>query len=228
MTRSRELKKQAGSRRAPGWPGISFFRAIPAARALRQSQGHHVNLMKEKRQTACKPGSVRGRCRARYSGCPPSLTRVRPLDGHSSGTFVAERLTRPTRGSARKTPARLAPHVPSYLVLLPVGFAVPLPLPVARCALTAPFHPCPARKPGGLLSVALSLGLTPAGRYPAPFFRGARTFLPRRSGSGHPAIWLVLEVGASGTGVNLCRNRVPNCGGCAAKAAARPAGRPGP
>jgi len=28
-----------------------------------------------------------------------------------------------------------------YLVLLPVGFAVPLPLPVARCALTAPFHP---------------------------------------------------------------------------------------
>ena len=30
-----------------------------------------------------------------------------------------------------------------YLVLLPVGFAVPLPLPVARCALTAPFHPYP-------------------------------------------------------------------------------------
>ncbi len=27
-----------------------------------------------------------------------------------------------------------------YSVLLPVGFAVPLPLPVARCALTAPFH----------------------------------------------------------------------------------------
>jgi hypothetical protein len=30
----------------------------------------------------------------------------------------------------------------SYLVLLPVGFSVPLPLPAARCALTAPFHPC--------------------------------------------------------------------------------------
>jgi len=28
-----------------------------------------------------------------------------------------------------------------YLVLLPVGFAVPLMLPPARCALTAPFHP---------------------------------------------------------------------------------------
>src|SRR5947209_17292124 len=30
----------------------------------------------------------------------------------------------------------------SYLVLLPVGFSVPPPLPAARCALTAPFHPC--------------------------------------------------------------------------------------
>ena len=28
-----------------------------------------------------------------------------------------------------------------YLVLLPVGFAVPRPSPAARCALTAPFHP---------------------------------------------------------------------------------------
>src|SRR5271169_6860351 len=30
----------------------------------------------------------------------------------------------------------------SYLVLLPVGFSLPPPLPAARCALTAPFHPC--------------------------------------------------------------------------------------
>ena len=28
-----------------------------------------------------------------------------------------------------------------YLVLLRVGFAVPSPLPLTRCALTAPFHP---------------------------------------------------------------------------------------
>ena len=50
-----------------------------------------------------------------------------------------------------------------YLVLLPVGFTVPAPLPAPRCALTAPFHPCRprarrrARGFGGLLSVALSL-----------------------------------------------------------------------
>ena len=56
-----------------------------------------------------------------------------------------------------------------YSVLLPVGFAVPLPLPVARWALTPPFHPyrhrprTPKRRgtAGGLLSVALSLGSPP-------------------------------------------------------------------
>ncbi len=91
-----------------------------------------------------------------------------------------------------KAPVQTALNAPSYLVLLPVGFAVPLPLPVARCALTAPFHPYRSRRAGGLLSVALSLGLTPAGRYPAPFFRGARTFLPypllgQARSSGHLA-----------------------------------------
>src|SRR5262244_3788799 len=32
---------------------------------------------------------------------------------------------------------------PSYLVLLRVGFAMPRALLRGRCALTAPFHPCP-------------------------------------------------------------------------------------
>src|SRR3546814_13255916 len=56
-----------------------------------------------------------------------------------------------------------------YSVLLPVGFALPPPLPEARCALTAPFHPCPPNpdpgpaQAGGLLSVALSLGSPPPG-----------------------------------------------------------------
>ena len=59
------------------------------------------------------------------------------------------------------------PHARPYLILLPVGFALPPLLPEARCALTAPFHPylaeaaCAARA-GGLFSVALSLGLPPA------------------------------------------------------------------
>jgi hypothetical protein len=63
------------------------------------------------------------------------------------------------------------PLVP-YLALLRVGFAVPLPLPAARCALTAPFHPylCSASGAiGGLLSVALSVASRRPGvtRHPA-------------------------------------------------------------
>jgi len=36
-----------------------------------------------------------------------------------------------------------------YSVLLPVGFALPPALPQARCALTAPFHPCRSVLPAG-------------------------------------------------------------------------------
>ncbi len=50
--------------------------------------------------------------------------------------------------------------LPPYLVLLRVGFALPLSLPIARCALTAPFHPYleTRRWLGGIFSVALSVG----------------------------------------------------------------------
>src|ERR1043165_5086509 len=55
--------------------------------------------------------------------------------------------------------ARTSPRRP-YSVLLPVGFAMPSPLPETRCALTAPFHPCGSLAGGrGTLSVALSLRL---------------------------------------------------------------------
>src|ERR1700722_9987928 len=78
---------------------------------------------------ACKPGSV------------PACAG----DGHSSGTPVAGRLARPTRTTIRK---RINCH--PYLVLLPVGLALPRPLPCARCALTAPFQPCSSSPLSGL------------------------------------------------------------------------------
>ena len=53
------------------------------------------------------------------------------------------------------------PSCHPYSVLLPVGFALPLLLPVARWALTPPFHPYHDDYRGGLLSVALSLGSPP-------------------------------------------------------------------
>ena len=68
-----------------------------------------------------------------------------------------------------------------YSVLHPVGFTVPRPLPATRCALTAPFRPYPPKGRryafcGTSLS-HLAEAKQPAGRYPAPLFRGARTFL---------------------------------------------------
>src|SRR5580704_16876469 len=82
----------------------------------------------------------------------------------------------------------------SYLVLLPVGFSLPPPLPAARCALTAPFHPCRPRgfpkRAGGILSVALSLGSPPPGvtRHRTSMEPGLSS--PRATAeSGHPTVW---------------------------------------
>jgi hypothetical protein len=79
----------------------------------------------------------------------------------------------------------------SYLVLLPVGFSLPPPLPAARCALTAPFHPC---RPPGMPETDRRCtfcgtfpGVAPAGRYPAPHLRGARTFLSPPFGGERPS-----------------------------------------
>jgi len=101
-------------------------------------------------QPACKPGSVWPAARAADATAIPLARR---LPGASSN--LPKRLIRTDPG--------LLPRR-SYSVLLPVGFAVPLPSPEARCALTAPFHPCPglnATRRGGLFSVALSLGFYP-------------------------------------------------------------------
>src|SRR5512147_2210267 len=79
----------------------------------------------------------------------------------------------PEAGAGRPTP-RLAARTPPYLLLHQVGFAVPPLSPGARCALTAPFHPCHARLAapfGGLFSVALSCGS------------------PRPAVGRHPALW---------------------------------------
>jgi len=69
----------------------------------------------------------------------------------------------PGGGNAPSQHADAAAPLPPYLVLLRVGFALPAPLLERRCALTAPFHPYPARRfparLGGMFSVALSVGV---------------------------------------------------------------------
>src|SRR5512140_3345352 len=86
-----------------------------------------------------------------------SFTREREGDDHSSRPGIADGLERPTR---RLRTGR--PETPPYLVLLRAGFSLPSPLPVTRCALTAPFHPycrSPEASGSGVFSVPLSFRL---------------------------------------------------------------------
>ena len=48
-------------------------------------------------------------------------------------------------------------------------------------------------------------GVAPAGRYPAPFFHGARTFLPVSRQGGRPAGWRSECGGADGAGQPVAR-----------------------
>ncbi len=107
-------------------------------------------------QAVCKPGSV-----------PCDCLRKKSWGGdHSSGALVAQSPQcdlperRPEDGACR-TPAMSENTARaggrSYLVLLPVGFTVPVLLPAPRWALTATLSPLPRSCRGGFLSVALSL-----------------------------------------------------------------------
>ena len=115
---------------------------------------------------------------SRYCASGPVSRVLFPFRGgdHSSRAGVATGLQQPTRalpGGSSLPAAKVSPNRQArraYSVLLPVGFAVPLLSPAARCALAAPFRPClqprsqkPRGPEGGLLSVALSLGSPPAG-----------------------------------------------------------------
>ncbi len=73
-------------------------------------------------------------------------------------------------GSTRGPRAAAQGCMPPYLVLLRVGFTLPLLLPPARCALTAPFHPyLPSRRRDRrYLFCGTFRGLAPPRRYLAP------------------------------------------------------------
>src|SRR5574342_972328 len=116
----------------------------------------------------------------------------RKRDGHSSRTPVARRIKQPTR-TADPDGAGIAP-APFLFGLAPGGVcrAASVAGNAVRSYRTVSPLPRPnATRRGGLISVALSLGMTPAGCYPAPFVHGARTFLPGHlsalARSGRPA-----------------------------------------
>ena len=111
--------------------------------------------------------------------------------------MTAIHLARPLPATSSNLPGhrcRIAPVARGdacpYMVLLRMGFTMPVPLPVRRCALTAPFHPCrrSVAGAGGLFSVALSLGSPPPGvtRHPDPVEPGLSS--PRTARSRAAAV----------------------------------------
>ena len=95
-------------------------------------------------------------------------------------------------------------HGRPYSVLLPVGFTLPPPLPEARGALTAPFHPCPPRV--STRRAVCFLWHCPWGRPRRPLagtvFPWSPDFPPSsRDNSGRPAVWRAGH-GAGWTGAS--------------------------
>jgi hypothetical protein len=138
---------------------------------------------------ACKPGSV------------ASLSELRPL----MVIHLDQRLPSGSRALPPQPPEnRRCRHrsdgVLRNLGLLRVGFTLPLPLLVARCALTAPFHPYPCRNTGGLLSVALSLSSRSPGvtRHPVSVEPGLSSPIRRPARPSSPLLGLVLNQGWGG------------------------------
>jgi hypothetical protein len=95
--------------------------------------------------------------------------------------YAAPRAANPDDWSEDRTGQDVAWSCPRrpYSALLPVGFALPLPLPEARCALAAPFHPYPGAKPRRYVF---------CGTFPEadPRLRGD---MPRRTLSGTVSPW---------------------------------------
>jgi hypothetical protein len=93
-------------------------------------------ITQDGRQPACKPGSV-----WRWPVSRPTR------DGHSSGTVVADRLEQPTRATSRRRVESVKPSVAPIRFCSRRGLPCPEALPLRRCALTAPFHPCRTQGP---------------------------------------------------------------------------------
>ncbi len=160
-------RSQCNAGKTMGRNDVLFLFPIAACQAkLRRGE-------REECQAACKPGSVPAPCGA--------------MDDHSSGTSVAGRLTRPTRAAAAET--RLAgtgPEGPAgrppLCGLAPGGVYHAAAVAGSAVRSYRTLSPLPAAAfDGGRRRSALCgtfPGVAPAGRYPAPCFRGARTFLP--------------------------------------------------
>src|SRR3954463_11670879 len=131
-------------------------------------------LISDRYQPACKPGFV---------GHRPLTRTIR--DGHSSGTTFARCLEQPTRTASLTSPCGVIafasehPALPSLFGLAPgvVCHAVSVAGPAVRSYRTfSPLLSLPREGKRFVLCGTVP-GVAPAGRYPAPYVDGARTFL---------------------------------------------------
>src|SRR5271155_6015938 len=151
----------------------------------------------KRRQTACKPGSV-----------PPegpwSLGRGWPFLWDAR--CRAPRATDPS-GGAKVRPASPRPGcLPLLLGLAPGGVfpaAVVAAGAVRSYRTVSPLPPARFSETDRRCTFCGTFpGVAPAGRYPAPYLRGARTFLPPPKGRERPSGRLALEnLGVRDTGV---------------------------
>ena len=185
--RSQQTSEGFGS---PGQPITSLVQSeIDVIHGLftiiRRSRRAEKNKTRTNCQTACKPGSVR----AFRRGTAIPLGRVSPRASRDQPGRRDENVPAP-RSRERIVPrnGRSRP----YSVLLPVGFTLPPPLPAARGALTAPFHPCPRK--ANLARAVCFLWHCPWGRPRRPLagtvFPWSPDFPPSSfDDSGRPAVW---------------------------------------
>ncbi len=177
---------------AKPWPGGTVSSG-KIARHFGESLFRECRLW-EKCQTVCKPGSV------------PSLRRGMTI-----------RLGRPLPDASRDLPGRRRGNPPAV--------RRPRAAPIRSCSRCG--LPCHRRyrRRGALLPHPFTLtllrrsfegrfafcgtfpGVAPAGRYPAPCFRGARTFLPPPgfpvAKGGHPTVWRSLCCGIRASGQEI-------------------------
>ena len=169
--------------------------------------------------------------------------RARMRDGHSSGTPVTRRLQQPTRTAGSRQTPKYPALSRKNLRAVPIRSCSRWGLPCRRrCrrrgallphlfTLTAPSTPSSQARTRRSVLCGTFPGLAPAGRYPAPFVHGARTFLPghlsvspeRPSGRLTKRGMVTLAAAVKGRGRQRCVQRLaraPPCSavGCGARA----------
>ena len=145
---------------------------------------------------------------------PQPLGCIAPIDGHSSRASVAERLVQPTRTAARTRLSLLAEagwDAPSLFGFAPGG-VYPATAVTSRAVRSyRTLSPLPGPEdlnllgPGGLLSVALSLGSPPPGVTRHRFFvepglSSPTPHLAKVRGGDRPAVWRVQNDPIRATG----------------------------